>query len=338
MRIYLSSTYEDLKDHRSAVAQTLRRYGHGVVAMEDDVASERRPLATSLEDIRGSDACVGIVAWRYGYVPPSEHGDTSGRSITESEYVEARAAGRPVLAFLADPKAAWAPVDTDWYTGENGAGTMVMAFRERLTAEHVTGFFSSTDQLASLVGPAMYELEGRMGLRAGALSAIAPAGGATGNIRPAMEEMQRHLQDTYRAFRGQGEQRDALRAKMTDRLQPDDHPALQHELFFAKYFVELTAEERFAFDRIRAITEGPLQVGNRRMLALINDNPSAMREIRILDTLRSHLSFWLNKYDNLFVRTPEMCVLYVGVEDRTPFPRAAESAVGARLSTPASGA
>jgi hypothetical protein len=49
-----------------------------------------------------------------------------------------------------------------------------------------------------------------------------------------------------------------------------------------------------------------------------------------VETLQ-HLAFWINKYDHLFVHTPGMCVLYVGVEDRTPFPSGVEASIAAWL-------
>ena len=65
-RIYLSSTFEDLKDCRAAAYRTLRKLGHDVISMEDYVASGQRPLAQCLADVAGCDACVGLVAWRLG--------------------------------------------------------------------------------------------------------------------------------------------------------------------------------------------------------------------------------------------------------------------------------
>jgi tetratricopeptide (TPR) repeat protein len=48
-----------------------------------------------------------MVAYRYGYVPPAELGGDGRRSITFLEVLAARAAGKPVFAFLIDPKADW---------------------------------------------------------------------------------------------------------------------------------------------------------------------------------------------------------------------------------------
>ena len=68
-RIYLSSTYGDLRDHREKVYKALRQLGHDVIAMEDYVATDQRPLAKCLEDVAGCELYVGIFAHRYGYVP-----------------------------------------------------------------------------------------------------------------------------------------------------------------------------------------------------------------------------------------------------------------------------
>jgi len=48
MKIYLSSTYEDLKDHRRTVFDALRQSGYQVSAMEDDVARDDRPVNAML--------------------------------------------------------------------------------------------------------------------------------------------------------------------------------------------------------------------------------------------------------------------------------------------------
>lgn len=86
-RIYSSSTYEDLKPFRSAVASYLRKLNKQVICMEDYVASDTRPLAKCLQDVATSDAYVGIVAHRYGYIPKKDNPDSL--SITELEYRQA---------------------------------------------------------------------------------------------------------------------------------------------------------------------------------------------------------------------------------------------------------
>ena len=46
--IYLSSTYEDLKDYRRVVFEALRKAGYTVIGMEDYVATDQRPVEKCL--------------------------------------------------------------------------------------------------------------------------------------------------------------------------------------------------------------------------------------------------------------------------------------------------
>jgi hypothetical protein len=66
-KIYISSTFEDLKDCRQAVYDTLRKMRHDVIAMEDYVATDKRPLKKCLADVAACEVYVGIFARRYGY-------------------------------------------------------------------------------------------------------------------------------------------------------------------------------------------------------------------------------------------------------------------------------
>jgi Domain of unknown function (DUF4062) len=69
MRVYISATVQDVAEYRLAVARTLRRMGHVVEGMEEYVAEARRPIERCLVDVAACDAYLGIIAWRYGYVP-----------------------------------------------------------------------------------------------------------------------------------------------------------------------------------------------------------------------------------------------------------------------------
>ena len=73
MRIYISSTYNDLRECREQVYRTLRQLGHDVIAMEDYVATDQRPLDKCLQDVASCDLYVGIFAWRYGYIPAKDN-------------------------------------------------------------------------------------------------------------------------------------------------------------------------------------------------------------------------------------------------------------------------
>ena len=54
-RVYVSSTYSDLKDHREVVYRTLRQMGHDVIAMENYVATDQRPVDKCLADVTACD-------------------------------------------------------------------------------------------------------------------------------------------------------------------------------------------------------------------------------------------------------------------------------------------
>lgn len=93
--IYLSSTYEDLKEYREVVYKALRQSGHHVIAMEDYVVADQRPVDKCLADVKDVDIYVGIFAFCYGYVPPESHGNPKKLSIAELEFRQAEDLAKP---------------------------------------------------------------------------------------------------------------------------------------------------------------------------------------------------------------------------------------------------
>lgn len=151
--VYISSTYKDLADHRSAVAHALRRMNKLAVAMEDYTSSDARPLDKCLSDVDRCDIYVGIFAHRYGFVPTQDN--RTGLSITELELKKATDAGKHCLIFIVSENAFWSPPLTDYFTGENGRGERVMSLRARLRDRYVVSEFSTADDLAKLVAIAV---------------------------------------------------------------------------------------------------------------------------------------------------------------------------------------
>ena len=70
---------------------------HDVIAMEDYVATDQRPIEKCLADVATSDLYIGIFAWRYGYIPPEKNPDH--KSITELEYRKAHSDGEILSSF-----------------------------------------------------------------------------------------------------------------------------------------------------------------------------------------------------------------------------------------------
>jgi hypothetical protein len=151
-RIYISSTFSDLQDYRSVVYRTLRQMQHDVIAMEDYVATDARPVDRCLADVVSCDLYVGIFAFRYGYVPAIDNAE--GRSITELEYRKAGDAGVPRLVFLVKDGAAWPTSLIDALSSIDDA-KRIAALRETLKRDHIDSFFESAEELARKVSVAV---------------------------------------------------------------------------------------------------------------------------------------------------------------------------------------
>ena len=102
--IYISSTFKDLEAHRAAVTHALRKMGYQVRCMEEYTATDERTDARCKEDVSMCDFYVGILAQRYGWIPPGQE-----TSITEIEFRQARSQrGRTrCLMFLLEDGATW---------------------------------------------------------------------------------------------------------------------------------------------------------------------------------------------------------------------------------------
>jgi len=141
-KIYISSTYSDLVEHRQRVYDVLRKMRYDVMAMEDYVATDKRPLDKCLADVASCHIYVGIFAWRYGYVPSGQE-----RSITELEYRQAGESGLERLIFLLDEDAPWPRSKME----KGAGGERIETLRGELMAAHLVQFFKDPEELAGQV-------------------------------------------------------------------------------------------------------------------------------------------------------------------------------------------
>ncbi len=119
LRIFISSTAVDLRGYRDKVRDAVLRLEDLPIAMETFSAQSGQPANECTQMAAEADAVICIVAHRYGYVPPRELGGDGERSITWLEVDAAKRAGKPVFAFLIDPKAPWTQVkEQDRLTSE----------------------------------------------------------------------------------------------------------------------------------------------------------------------------------------------------------------------------
>jgi formylglycine-generating enzyme required for sulfatase activity len=106
--VFISSTSEDLKDHRAMAVQAAHASGFSPLWMEYFPASGHLPtLPACMEKVDEAEVVVVLVAHRYGWVP-DDPSNPDHKSITWLECDHARLAnGKEVLAFLVGEKAQW---------------------------------------------------------------------------------------------------------------------------------------------------------------------------------------------------------------------------------------
>jgi len=130
-KAFVSSTFEDLKDHRKEVIASLRKAGIVVDPMEDWTAASDEPKKFSQDRIKDCDLCVLLVAFRRGHLPKS------GRfSITQLEYQAAVDSAIDVLVFMLEEDSPW-PRKFDELDSDPG----MRRWRAKLKEDRGVGFF-----------------------------------------------------------------------------------------------------------------------------------------------------------------------------------------------------
>jgi hypothetical protein len=139
MKLYLSSTYTDLKRHRAILGRALRKAGYEVVMMEEYVARDQRVEFACKGDVVACDVYVGVFAWRYGHIPSDTNPERL--SVTEMEYAAAGARPMTRLTFLLEEKARWPKARKDADLAR------INDLRVRLQKQ-CSAYFASADELA----------------------------------------------------------------------------------------------------------------------------------------------------------------------------------------------
>lgn len=144
MKVFLSSTYKDLQQHRRVLIDTLSKLGTNIVlvAMEYFGSNPLDPIQLSVQKVSESDVYIGVFGWRYGAVDRY-----SKMSITEIEYRTALAKGLPVLLYLSSENFPVIPTMVD--TGRGA--TKIRNLRKEILERHTVQFFSTPEDLARLV-------------------------------------------------------------------------------------------------------------------------------------------------------------------------------------------
>ncbi|HEX8877561.1 MAG TPA: DUF4062 domain-containing protein [Phycisphaerales bacterium] len=139
--IFVSSTYEDLKDERQDVVRTTLEMGHFPIGMEMFSAGNETQWEVIRRTIDQSDYYVLIVAARYGSTIPAE----GGISYTEKEYDYAVSKGVPVMAFVLSEGAAWPSTKRE---KNRAAAKRLEQFKSKVSSRMVS-FWNSREQLST---------------------------------------------------------------------------------------------------------------------------------------------------------------------------------------------
>ena len=136
MKIFVSSTYLDLKKYRAEAKQAIETSGNDFVGMETFQSHTHEPMEFCPERVEECAAFVLLVAYRYGDIPKGEK-----NSITQLEYEHALKNKIPVRIYLTDDEFSCSPKVTD----ENRE--RINEFRSLLLKKHTCSFFTTPEGL-----------------------------------------------------------------------------------------------------------------------------------------------------------------------------------------------
>jgi formylglycine-generating enzyme required for sulfatase activity len=152
-KVFLSSTWVDLKEHRRAVIDRLnelRHQGYEVewLGMEGFAARDEEPVDTCRRFVEQADIYVGIFGVRYG-----SQAAKSVRSMTEIEYRHAIKLKKLRLLFLIDEE--HVEVKPIHYEKDPDGLKRLGRFKADVLKEHTVKFFTTPEDLAGKVVTAL---------------------------------------------------------------------------------------------------------------------------------------------------------------------------------------
>ena len=143
-QVFVSSTYEDLKEERSQVIKAILEMGHIPVGMEMFSAADEEQWKIIARQIDETDYYVVIVGNRYGSM-------IGGVSYTEKEYDYALSKGVPALGFIVDGSVDSLAKHTD---KEDDKIAALAKFKAKIKQRPV-GFWKTADDLHGKVSIAL---------------------------------------------------------------------------------------------------------------------------------------------------------------------------------------
>lgn len=136
-QVFISSTFEDLKEERDQVIKAVLEMGHIPVGMEMFSAADEEQWQIIAKHIEESDYYAVIAAHRLGSLT------SDGISYTRKEYEYARKLGIPALGFVINENANWPANKVD---KDSTKQADLQAFKT-LIQEKPVGYWSTADEL-----------------------------------------------------------------------------------------------------------------------------------------------------------------------------------------------
>ena len=146
--VFISSPFEDLKEERQRIIETLLELGCIPCGMELFPASHQDQWSFIQKAIDDCDDYIMILAGRYGSL------SSDGLGFTEREYLYALSIHKPCLTFLhRDP--AGLPARR---TEQTKAGRLRLSQLRRKAEQHLCRYWTDTDLLAAEVAKSLTQL------------------------------------------------------------------------------------------------------------------------------------------------------------------------------------
>ncbi len=99
--VMVSSTFTDLREHRKALMDALRKQELFAIGMEDYVTGpDDTVISSSLDMVRKGSAYIGLISRRCGQIPKCAERNPHDYSICRLEFEEAQNLNRPTLVFI----------------------------------------------------------------------------------------------------------------------------------------------------------------------------------------------------------------------------------------------
>lgn len=140
MKVFISSTYRDLKEDRWSLLISLKKAGFDAWGMEFFAAEPETPKEVCLREVRTSDLMILVIGDSYGSLDSE-----SGKSFTHLEYEEAKRNGIDVLAFI------------KYSIDGTSKDRNLVAFCEQVKTEQCPDYFSDPIGLRDVVWPSFFK-------------------------------------------------------------------------------------------------------------------------------------------------------------------------------------